>query len=154
MRVIHRFLKLWLRLRRKSIIVNKIKSVIIKMKLKFHYCVRVRVYTPWSRRRVEECVLAGRGLDMSGWADREHSRCRCPSPYHSARLTHTHTQIIFTICVLSKTWMSYLQDIVRVPSVMHLCGAEYLLTSYKLATVYISVSFSIHHIFFSWCFCL
>lgn len=61
---------------------------------------------PWSQCRVEECVLAGGGLEMSGWADREHSRCRCPSPYHSARLTHTDRTCSVLIYLYAKEWIS------------------------------------------------
>lgn len=57
----------------------------------------VCVCLPWSRCRVGECVSAGGGLETSGWADREHTHCRCPSPYHSATLTHTERQ---SVCLI------------------------------------------------------
>lgn len=58
---------------------------------------QVCVCLPWSRCRVGECVSAGGGLETSGWADRAHTHCRCPSPYHSATLTHTERQ---SVCLI------------------------------------------------------
>lgn len=42
-------------------------------------------------------MSAGGGLETSGWADRAHTHCRCPSPYHSATLTHTERERLFNL---------------------------------------------------------
>lgn len=46
----------------------------------------VCVCVPLFQHTVEECVLTDGGLDTSGWAATEHSRCKCRSPCRSATL--------------------------------------------------------------------
>lgn len=64
-------------------------------------CVCVRL--PLFPHTVEECVLTDGGLDTSGWAATEHSRCKCRSPCRSATLRphrrHKHDGQQITVCV-------------------------------------------------------
>lgn len=53
-------------------------------------------------------MFAGEELETSGWADREHSHYRCPSPCHTARLTHTNfIKVRGSMCWISITGCLY-----------------------------------------------